>query len=335
MTNGHRRPANRDGFTLIETLVAIGIIGILIGLLLPAVQAAREAARRAQCQNNLRQIGIALEGYNTANGCYPIVITNKFPPYLGHFSIHVRLLPYLDQRPLFDAINFDVGTIPPEDTALNPQGKAVNAPNLTVGGRTLAFFLCPSDGGAFRFAGNNYRGNVGVGPGPMQDAEFRDSGNGFFQELGLTRPSLIPDGLSHTVAFSERLRGSGTKQRPMAERDFWAVPGAVFLADHLLQACRVAARPHARDVFIHGGRWWFWVGRERTLYTHTQSPNGRVPDCLWPQMVAAAGMTTARSWHRGGVNALMGDGSQRFVPDSINQSVWRALGTRNGGELVD
>lgn len=105
-------------------------------------------------------------------------------------------------------------------------------------------------------------------------------------------------------------------------------------ADQLITACRLAARSNGRS-FVDGGRWWFWSGRERTLYNHAQAPNGRVPDCLFWSMISSAGMATARSLHPGGVNVGLGDGSVRFVKDSIVPSVWRAIGTRNGGELVD
>lgn len=113
------------------------------------------------------------------------------------------------------------------------------------------------------------------------------------------------------------------------------MPADILSADDLLQGCLTAARPGATPTFSLGGRWWFWLGRERTLYTHTQQPNGRVPDCLRIYMDPPYGMATARSWHLGGVNLLMGDGSTRFVTETIDLSVWRGLGTRNGGELVD
>ncbi len=199
----------------------------------------------------------------------------------------------------------------------------------------VRIFLCPSDGGPFEVAGNNYRGNVGVGIDYATSAESRDSGNGLFLERGVVRPAFVTDGLSHTAAFSERLRGSNEQARPVPERDFWSMPSDVATADEALLGCRIAARPGATLVFTVGGRWWFWPGRERTLYSHTQEPNGRVPDCLFPFGVTAAGMATARSWHSGGVCVLMGDGSERFVLETIDRSVWRGLGTRNGGELVD
>lgn len=330
------------GFTLIELLIVIGVIGILAALLLPAVQSAREAAERSHCLNNLRQIGLALHAYHDAHGCFPMNLTSKYEAdihYDGYFSIHVRLLPYIDQRVLHDSINFDLGTTPPETYnwgPLTPIERWVNAVNATAYGLRVEQFLCPSDAGAFEEAGVNYRGNLGPGPGYSTSAEYRDSGRGFFQELRLTRASMVPDGLSHTVAFSERLRGSGDREGLDATRDYWPKGGPAFTADDVMMNCQIHSRPTSiTRPFVHGGKWWFWAGRERTLYTHAQAPNGFVPDCLSLQARTAKGMVTARSWHMGGVSALMADGSCRFVLDDIDLQVWRGLGTRNGGELVD
>jgi prepilin-type N-terminal cleavage/methylation domain-containing protein/prepilin-type processing-associated H-X9-DG protein len=336
-----------SGFTLIELLVVIGILSLLAALTMPAVQSAREAARRIRCTNNLHQIGVALHGYEADYQCYPVCTTpiaaatnvNRVNPFAGSgfYSIHARLLPYLELRPVYDAINFSSGTTPLEvfGDQISPTRLSLVMINTTTASVRVDVFLCPSDGGPFDETGNNYRGNVGVGPDPLASAESRDSGNGLFQELGLVRAAYVTDGLSHTAAFSERLRGSGQQSRPVPERDFWRMPPDAATADEALIGCRVAARPGATSVFTLGGRWWFWLGRERTLYSHTQQPNGRVPDCLVPFAITATGMATARSWHGGGVNVLMGDGSTRFAAESIDQSVWRGLGTRNGGELVD
>jgi prepilin-type N-terminal cleavage/methylation domain-containing protein/prepilin-type processing-associated H-X9-DG protein len=339
------------GFTLIELLVVIGIVLVLGAFLIPAVQSARESSRRAFCQNNLRQLGIALQNYDSSYGCYPQCNTSSFRDtrekgsweahvvYNGEFSIHVRLLPYMELRSVYDSINFAVGTAAPElfgggARLTKPDLSALVAVNATASATRVAAFLCPSDGGPFAEAGTNYRGNAGVGPAGGTSAEYRDSGNGLFSDVWLTRAAYVTDGLSHTAAFSERLRGSGEDDRPLPERDFWAMPPYVISADDLLRGCQISARPGATPVFTRGGRWWFWAGRERTLYSHTQEPNGRVPDCLL-KMVFPFGMATARSRHYGGVNVLMGDGSTRFVKESIDRSVWRGLGTRNGGELVD
>jgi prepilin-type N-terminal cleavage/methylation domain-containing protein/prepilin-type processing-associated H-X9-DG protein len=334
-----RSPRPR-GFTIIELLVCIGILGVLVALLLPAVAASREAARRAQCQSHLHQLGLALHSYIASNNCLPLVTTNNMYPngstYGGLYSIHSRLLPDLGQAPLYNAINFLTGTWPPDtflvgNSSLESQ---LNASNATVYETSVNLFLCPSDGGPFTETGNNYRGNTGVGPFMSPWAETPDSGNGLFPELGPITMAQVPDGLSHTVALSERLRGSG-QQPPDPERDTFSRSGIAYTADQLLVACRIAARPSNTPGFADNGRWWFWTGRERTLYTHTQSPNGAVPDCTYGGSIPAIDMATARSRHPGGVNVLMGDGSGRFVASSISQAVWRGLGTRNGGELVD
>ncbi|MGC8638512.1 MAG: DUF1559 domain-containing protein [Isosphaeraceae bacterium] len=344
-----RRPSR--GFTLLELLVVVGVVCVLAAFLMPGVQSAREAARRASCQNNLRQIGIALQNYDSVHGCYPQCNTSAasavrengqwetYHLYEGEFSIHVRLLPYLELRPVYDSINFTVGTACPElfgggSRLTRPDLDTLVAINATSCSVQIATFLCPSDAGPFAETGTSYRANVGLGPHGGAWPEYPDSGNGLFSDVRLTRAAYVTDGLSHTASFSERLRGSDRDDDPVPERDFWAMPNPIFTADELLQGCQISARPGSSPTFTKGGRWWFWAGRERTLYTHTQEPNGRVPDCLM-HMVFPFGMATARSRHFGGVNLLMGDGSTRFVKETISRSVWRALGTRNGGELVD
>ncbi len=326
------------GFTLIELMAVIGGISVLIGLLLPAVESAREAARRLRCQSNLHQIGLALHAYLTDHGTFPpSYLGRTLPHYLGLYSIQARMLPYLDQRPLYSSINFSVSTCP--DLVLGSdvpcaRFRSLNAVNATVLQTRVEVFLCPSDGAAFESTGNNYRGNTGLGPLYKALPECPDSGNGLFPELGLISPARVPDGLSHTVAFSERLRGAGAGSRTFPERDFFSQGHYVQTADQLIQECRIEARA-GNPSSQNGGRWWFWAGREQTLYTHTQPPNGSVPDCLAGQSLPGNGMATARSDHLGGVNVLMGDGSGRFIKETISKDVWRGLGTRNGRELVD
>ncbi len=341
------RNLDRKGYTLIESLVVVGVILIVASLLGPAVQSAREAARRAQCQNNLRQIGLALQNYEAAFRIYPPANTTWFLRrggswgeitgfYHGFYSPHVRLLPYLERNAVFDAVNFESGTDPPAWSSSDFQGS--NTENLaaiaaTVSRIVIDVFLCPSDGSPHSGSGNNYRGNVGIGPSYATSPEYRDSGNGFFAELLDLGPARIVDGLSHTAAFSERLIGSDPRPQSRPERDFWAMPNEVGSAAELLLGCELAAHAEA-PVCRTGGDWWFWTGRDHTLYTHTQPPNGRTPDCLL-RAYPPQGMSTARSWHPGGVNVLMGDGSVRFALDSIDSRVWQGLGTRNGGEIVD
>lgn len=342
---GDRR---RAGFTVIELVVVTGMICILVALLLPAILAARGAARDARCKSNLRQIGLALNSYAAGHLAFPVASTTALGRpsadgfyavvYNGQYSIHARLLPGLDQGPLYASINFSVGTVPSPvfgPAILEQERGARNDVNLTAMRTQVDVFLCPADGGPFE-SGVNYRGNVGVGMYPSTSFIHPDSGNGFFGELSCTREAQVIDGLSHTVAFSERNRGSGA--HPMKpERDLWSMRGGVLgTGDDLLTACRISARTN-RDPFgfAHAGDSWFWLGRDRTFYNHAQAPNGTIPDCLHGSSLPAFGMATARSHHGPRVNALMGDGSVRSVADSISIQVWRGLGTRNGGELVD
>lgn len=209
------------------------------------------------------------------------------------------------------------------------------AQNLTASRTGVGLFCCPSDSGPFRATGCNYRINEGVGPWFLQNAHYHDSANGLFEDLRVTRAASVPDGLSHTAAFCERLRGSGRDAVGDPERDAYPITRQIYTADQALQMCRIVGRPGSTPVFTASGRWWFWSGRERTHYTHAQAPNGSIPDCLMPGLETAAGVATARSRHAGGVNTLMGDGSLRFVHETISTPIWRALGTRNGQELVD
>ncbi len=342
---------SRAGYTLIELLTTIGIIGVLVGLLLPAVQSAREAARRGQCLANLHQIGLAVHAYHADNGCFPPVMTRLKPAdweYGGFYSTLTRLLPYLGQGPTYNAINFEIGTWPTDSLYVLPPGNKLllNAANATAMGVQISLFLCPSDGGPLERMGNNYRGNCGVGPFNATSAHHPDSGNGIFPERGVIRMSQVPDGLSHTAAFSERLRGSA-RRGWSASTGYWALldptrdvfPVAEGLlpldGDTMLQACQISAHAQASNGDVTSGRTWFWMGREHTVYDHAQEPNGRVPDCAFFGVITRIGLATAKSWHRGGVNVLMGDGSTRFVQETIARPVWRAFGTRNGGELVD
>ena len=210
----------RRGFTLIELLVVIAIIGVLIALLLPAVQSAREAARRSQCTNNLKQIGLALHNYHSTNNSFPLGNSmnnrsygsnNNYDPWTG-WSAHSQLLPYLEQQPLYGAINFAYG---PKENDNN-----ANYANLTVTSSLIAGFLCPSDPYSGKLTdpalgqmlvrrtnNNNYFGSVGVstGVGGFNNQET----SGIFAVWFSVGLESVLDGTSNTIAFAEGLVGDG------------------------------------------------------------------------------------------------------------------------------
>ncbi len=204
--NGPRRA----GFTLIELLVVVAIVGLLAGLVLPAVQSAREAARRADCSNRLRQIGLGLGAHLAARSMFPSGMwagTARYPDSTrgGPVSPQCQLLPYLEQRAIYDQLNFSV-TFP-----------ATTPANQTIASSVLAAFLCPSDLST-PYSGTSYRACVGAQP-----FEFDSSpgGAGSFPGLDPLRPADFLDGLSQTVGFSERVHGSGADRRLDRFRDVW------------------------------------------------------------------------------------------------------------------
>ncbi len=333
----------KRGFTLIEILVVISIIGLLCSLILPAVQSARESARRIQCSNNLKQIGLALYGYESTNNSFPLNWADELRAPLGipsntyarPFSALVRMLPYLEQQSLYASVNFDVQLYP-----INTGSNFFPYPaNLTVYSTSVSVFMCPTDsGGNLANHGSNYRGNYGIGPFPSTNSYVYDSGVGFYS---MTPPVLttasFPDGLSHTVAYSERLRGTGKGSTVIdPSRDFGNIQQMIYCVDrdgdYALLCCQLAAA-RGFPAYRSAGFTWFFGDFECSAYNHAQEPNGPIPDAIVRS--GNFGIVTARSNHIGGVNALMADGSVRFVTNKTSRVTWRALSTRNGDELVE
>jgi prepilin-type N-terminal cleavage/methylation domain-containing protein/prepilin-type processing-associated H-X9-DG protein len=337
-----RRARPCGAFTLIELLVTVAIIGILIALILPAVQRVREAARRVECRSNLKQIGLAVHQYIAVAGVLPpINLVTASDRNGGYFcgnehSPLVRLLPYLEQGSLYDATNF--ANLPGEAAGLQD--------NRTVMRTTLGVFLCPGEGSsgpADGYGRVSYR--VDHGPSPLYSSSSRHptSVSGPFTVCQVYAPRDFADGLSQTIGLSERLRGDWSEGYRAGTGDYLlsASPGQEPIdADAALSAC--AGRPETADAESRGGESWFLSGFHFTGYNHVTTPNSRIPACAFDGLrenehnrTMHNGSFPASSLHDGGVHAAFLDGSVRFVKDGVGRGIWRALSTRSGGEVVD
>ncbi|RUL87124.1 DUF1559 domain-containing protein [Tautonia sociabilis] len=313
---------HRAAFTLIELLVVIAMIGVLIALLLPAVQSAREAARRAQCTNNLKQLGIALHAYHDAVGAFPL---GRTIPSNASFSPMARILPFVEQATVASALNFD---LPWTTTA-----------NQTATSTSLALLLCPSDPTAVPdgWGGTNYRSNEGTSVVMWygtNDTAGVNAGmpapNGLFFSNARYTAADVRDGLSNTAAFSEHVLGDFDNTRATREADtFWPQTYPAN-ADQAVQLCRqMDWRDLSYQRVSDVGAPWIYGYHSTTSYWHSGPPNSL--SCMFPPSRI---MTVANSRHPGGVNVGLADGSVRFVKETVALPAWRALGTRNGGEVI-
>ena len=310
--------AKRVGFTLIELLVVIAIIAILIGLLLPAVQKVREAAARMQCQNNLKQMALAAHNYHDANG--------KLPPGrdANELSVHAYLLPYIEQDNVYKLIDFTVAW----DHANNATARAV----------PVKTFLCPSDPVTqvpAGWAGNNYRSNQGSGllhgqppTSPSNPNYGMPAPNGPFVPTRTVTLPGISDGTSNTAAFSEHLKGDFNNGVSTATDTFWPQTNPATQDEAVAQCAAIDPANLSHQRVSDVGAPWIQGYHSTTAYFHVGPPNSR--SCMFPPGRIA---TTASSAHSGGVNVSMCDGSVRFVSNSIPLISWRAIGSRDGGEV--
>jgi prepilin-type N-terminal cleavage/methylation domain-containing protein/prepilin-type processing-associated H-X9-DG protein len=323
----------RPGFTLVELLVVIAIIAMLIALLLPAVQAARESGRRTSCVNNLRQIGIATQNFYDARGSFPVGADAQ--AYAGHpshpwtfyrWSSLAHLTPYLEESSVYNALDlslplYDVNF---QVTAANTKGVALVVP----------LFLCPSDHGQVispGFGPTNYAacaGSGGAGGSPIDT-------DGIFYVNSRTTLSQVADGASHTALYCESVLGSA-KGTPIA-RDYHV--DYKFTLSVPLTAGNCDSTPQWN---VSDPRGFSWVNGEFrcALYNHHYRPNEPLPDCIAATLLAGVqqrytpyGWRAARSRHPGGVNLLLADGAVQFVDDGIEPGLWRAMSTRQGGEV--
>jgi prepilin-type N-terminal cleavage/methylation domain-containing protein len=324
-------------FTLIELLVSVAIIGVLIGFLLPAVQRAREAARRIGCQANLRQIGIALGQYEQAAGVFPFgvgadadkVVSQIASPGNRRYSLHSQILPYIEQSALFNQINFYVQPFAPDQTG-DPTLVTGDGPNETVAQIALAAFLCPSDSDRMPsrpWGKTNYRScNGGSWSGR--------AGDGMFGQYTRIRPANVTDGLSNTAACSERLRGHDDYLNVDFDADLFrnAAPWTetTFRAWCLeLGNIEATSLPHHPSE-ANSGMNWLEGNMTWTRYNHLLPPGSKscANGLTWDGVAM-----TANSRHDKIVGLLLGDGSVRVVKYSVDPRVWRGLATISGGEV--
>ncbi len=377
-------PHARSGFTLVELLVVIAIIGILVALLLPAVQAAREAARRMQCSNNLKQIALAVHNYESTYRKFPPgrllpdwsinnAPLNSYTNYntvnqtlgSGHWtgfrSVHTFILPYMEQGNIYDLIDFSA----PTTVRMTTNGVPSNA-NYQAYANAADLFICPScPFTGVKISENNYRYNFG-GSTPYAGAMnttsnnnttatafgFSCQGNGAFTIGESLKAADFSDGLSNTVIFSERTKGTGHNLAVSSPsfHDVITSPNrqnVMLNPDQLMADCMSFNGAPSNFHFNSMGRWlpgtdwsngWPFGFYSSTMYNHVVPPNWKSWDCgNWSAIPDAPGehaIVAARSMHPGGVNAALGDGSVRFAAQTVDLNVWRALGTRAGNEPV-
>ena len=358
------RPRRCRGFTLIELLVVIAIIAILIALLLPAVQQAREAARRTQCKNNMKQFGLALANYESTYKVFPM--TSPQLAASQGFSAQARLLPYFDQANLQSLLDFN------QQAWTGPYNALLPNPNfVTAFATTVPIFICPSDStapqtagyGGYIYSGLNYMFSYGSGTGVNNDLRWPT--DGFIYENSNVGYSGITDGASNTVAMAEAVRGTGNSvtlpagtlpQAPyrMTLNGSTGINSALQATQGLpvtgspwssyKNAQGMVSNPDLSTVWPQLTSWrgssdgtlrargvsWAHSGALSSLINGYITPNNVIPDVV----THFTGFLGPRSFHVGGANALMGDGAVRFVSNNIDLGVHHAIYSRNGGEVV-
>jgi prepilin-type N-terminal cleavage/methylation domain-containing protein len=327
-------PASRSGFSLIELLVVIGIIAVLIAILLPALASSRASADRTACANNLRQLGVAIQHYESAHGhlpsgaiMKPFLPEPRLAPTFFRWSALALITPHLERSAQHDALDLSL----PLYAGDNPLSVTVRSDHASIVALLLPEFLCPSDAGQrvhAEFGPTNYVvcGGSGAEGGTPIDA------NGAFFANSQTRMSNFTDGASNTAIVSESVLGQPLPDNhdPQTEYKF------TFASPLSEEGCAAANQWNYRDP-----RGFAWASGEYrcALYNHYQTPNSQAFDCIGvsiggPNRYTAFGWRAARSRHIGGVNVGLADAAVRFVDERVDRSVWQAMSTIAGGETV-
>jgi prepilin-type N-terminal cleavage/methylation domain-containing protein len=354
----------RPAFTLVELLVVIAIIGVLVALLLPAVQAAREAARRAQCANHLRQWGLALHNYHDTFRAFPMTNAQNFLPNMQGFSPQARLLPLIEQSNLQAKLDFSQAAFTGPFNALipNPLFAGAFATRIPVA-------LCPGDAapvlntgaGGSQYSGINYMVSYGSGTGPKYDLRWPT--DGVVYENSGVRLAEVTDGSSNTVFMSETVRSVGADftlpagslpkfpyqstlnsssgvsaslqsvQGLAATGEGWSNgPNGVIENPDLatIWPIKTTWRGAASEALRGRGTSWAHSGAMSTLTNGYSPPNSRIPDVV----THFTGFFGPRSYHPAGANVLIGDGSVRLLSNNTNAAICRGLHSRDGGESL-
>ncbi len=343
-----RRPA----FTLIELLVVIAIIAVLIGLLLPAVQKVREAASRIKCGNNLKQLGLAMFNYESANQKFPAAFLGNsglpqyqgYPDYFFSWSAFAQLNPYLEQTAIYNSMNLQLPMFDPNNNY------NISTANQFAVEQLIPLLLCPSDlglpvatnaatdYGVPTMGPTNYAVCVGSGATPGQPLGSPLNSDGMFQGVTGNRVSQITDGLSNTAAMSESLLGQGPEAfsgaTPPAPADPRWVYGYIGFGTPISTAACAAPTTWNGDQ----RRGYSWAAGEMRCgsYNHYYTPNSANYDCVNNDgtTITAFAWRTARSNHPSGVNVLFGDGSVHFIANGIAPATWTALSTCASGDIL-
>jgi len=339
--------SRRKAFTLVELLVVIAIIGILIALLLPAVQAAREAARRSQCTNNLKQFVLAGHNYHDVYKTFPRFSYTYSADSGSHwegFSVHTMLLPYIEQGALYDQwkIRYDTTPDPGAGWWVGGGGGHFSAVRKTA----IAAFLCPSANrspmsGWLWGPGCNYA----VSMGPSLDWDNSTTTPGVFRMWHETKISDILDGTSNTIFAAEMLTGDNnggmyTPGEPVRNAQFSgsrSYPNTFTKAD--IDAWGQQCEANKNDHLSSNGWNWICCNMTQTVFNTVVPPNWQFPTCIAvnpPGMASDRdGAYPSRSFHPGGTVHALADGSVRFISETIKYDTYQALGTRAMGETIE